>query len=163
VTPSRSTPSGARVEHEATCNSRTAAGGATTNSGRWRAGVSGNPAGRRPGTSEVARLRAAIATQVPDILAKLVAKAKRGDIAAARLLLERVVPPLRPIDEVVPITLAPGSLSDQGREVFDALCAGAIPPAQAAGLIANLADLSRLVETDELNARVAALEKRHAG
>lgn len=145
--------------HGDTCKSRSVAGPSTgATGGRWQAGVSGNPAGRRPGTSDVARLRAAIAVQMPDIVAKLVAKALHGDISAARLLLERVVPPLRPSDEGVRVSLPASSLSDQVRAILDAMCAGEVTPSQAARLLAGLSDLARLVEVDELEARVRALE-----
>ena len=61
--------------------------------GKWKAGESGNPNGRPPGTGEVAKLRDSIAAHVPEIIVQLVAKAKEGDAQAARLLLERVLPP----------------------------------------------------------------------
>lgn len=57
--------------------------------GRWKKGESGNPSGRKPGTGEVARIRAAIADKVPAILESLLARALEGDTGAARLLLER--------------------------------------------------------------------------
>ena len=92
-----------------TCKNRPEAGVTSqprpTNSGRWKAGQSGNPAGRRPGAGDAARLRAAIAAHVPDIVMQLVAKAKGGDVAASRLLLERVVPPLRPAEESFELAL----------------------------------------------------------
>lgn len=47
--------------------------------GRWRAGESGNPKGRTPGTGEVAKLRESIAAHLPEIITQLVAKAKDGD------------------------------------------------------------------------------------
>ena len=37
----------------------------------WKTGQSGNPAGRKPGTGEVAKIRAAIAKQVPAIIKQL--------------------------------------------------------------------------------------------
>ena len=65
--------------------------------GRWKAGESGNPAGRKPGTGEVARLRAAIADRVPELLAAMMTRALEGDVGAARLLLERAIAPLKGI------------------------------------------------------------------
>ena len=63
--------------------------------GRWQPGESGNPSGRRPGSGEVAKLRAAIAEHLPAIVAQLVEAAKAGDVQAVRLLLERVIPPVK--------------------------------------------------------------------
>lgn len=136
---------------------------ASATAGRWAKGRSGNPAGRKPGTGEVAQLRSAIAAHVPEIVAKLVAEAKRGDVAAARLLLERVVPPLKPIEEAAPIVLLGESLSAQGRAVLAAASSGSLSPGQATQLLAGLGNLAKLVETDELTARVAALESRRLG
>src|SRR5262245_1714297 len=79
-----------------------------TNSGRWKPGESGNPAGRKPGTGHVASLRASIAEHVPQIIDKLVESALAGDVASARLLLERVVPPLKASEEPTPLMLPDG-------------------------------------------------------
>jgi hypothetical protein len=103
-------------------------------------------------------LRAAIAAHLPGIVMQLVAKAKGGDVAASRLLLERVVPPLRPADESFELALPQGTFTEQGRAVLDAASAGDIPIEQAQALIGGLAGLARLREADELAARVAALE-----
>lgn len=125
----------------------------------WQPGQSGNPAGRKPGTSEVAKLRAAIEAHVPEIVTKLVEMAKAGDSAAARLLLERVIPPVKATEQTVRLSLPDGSLTDQGKAVIAALGAGDVAPGQAAQLMGGLAALAKLIETDDLAARVAALEK----
>lgn len=65
----------------------------------WKPGQSGNPKGKTPGSGELQRLRASIAADVPDILAGLVLAAKGGDIQAARLILERVLPPVKAIEQ----------------------------------------------------------------
>jgi phage terminase small subunit len=53
------------------------------------------------------------------------------------------------------------TLTDQGRAVVAAAVAGELPLSQAAQLITGLGALAKLVETDELAARIAALEKKH--
>ncbi|MDE2367540.1 MAG: hypothetical protein KGN16_01100 [Burkholderiales bacterium] len=129
--------------------------------GRWKPGESGNPNGRKPGSSEVGKLRASIATHIPDIIAKLVEQAKGGDPAAARLLIERVIPPLKASEQPAPMALPDGTLTDQGRAVLTATGAGDIAPGQAAQLLSGLGSLARLIETDDLAARIAALEAKH--
>ena len=124
----------------------------------WKPGQSGNPAGRKPGSGDVARLRAAIAEHVPTILAQLVANAKAGDVAAARLLLERVIPPLKPAEEPAPMAMPKGTLTEQGRAVLSAVAGGDIAPGQGAALLASLGTLAKLTEADELAARIEALE-----
>jgi hypothetical protein len=131
--------------------------------GRWKKGESGNPKGRTQGSGEIGRLRASIAAQVPEIIAKLTEQAKAGDSAAARLLLERVLPPVRPAEQPAPIELpTDGTLAEQGRAVLNAAGAGELAPSQAAQLLAGLGSLAKLIETDELAARVAALEAINA-
>lgn len=127
----------------------------------WKPGQSGNPKGRPRGETTVAHLRAGIAKDVPAIVAKLKEQAKAGDTTAARLLLERVLPPLKALEQPVPLALPDGSLSDQGRAVLVAAGAGQLAPMQAAQLLAGLGALAKLIETDELAARVAALEERY--
>ena len=125
----------------------------------WRPGQSGNPAGRPKGSGEVGKLRASIAGQVPAILDRLAAMALSGDVQAARLLLERVLAPLKPQEEVQPIALPEGSLTEQGRAVLAAVADGALAPGQGAALLGGIGQLARVVEIDELERRVASLEK----
>jgi len=130
--------------------------------GRWKAGESGNPAGRKPGTGEVAKVRAAIAAQVPALLAKLMTQALEGDTSAARLLLERAIAPLKAAEQPQALTLPDGSLTDQGRAVLASVAAGELAPGQGAALLGAIGTLARVAEVDELAARVAALEEKNA-
>ena len=125
----------------------------------WTQGHSGNPSGRKPGTGKVEKLRAALAKELPEVLDALVAKAKEGDTGAIKLILERTVPALRPVDALTPLNLpAEGGLAGQGRAVLAALAAGQLPVNQAAGILQGLGNLAKLVELDELEKRIAALE-----
>ncbi len=131
-----------------------------TKPGVWKPGQSGNPKGRAKGAGEVAKLRASIAKHMPDIIEKLVAQAKAGDTGAARLLLERAVPTIKAAEQAVPIHLPEGTLTEQGRAVLAAAGAGVVAPGQAANILAGLSALAKLIETDDLAARIAALEAR---
>ena len=126
----------------------------------WKPGQSGNPAGRKPGTGEVARLRAAISEQVPEIINRLVEAAKAGDVSAARLLLERVIAPLKAAEVAAPLALPEGTLTEQGRAVMAAVAAGGLAPGQGAALLGALGTVAKLIEADELDRRIAALEAR---
>jgi hypothetical protein len=127
----------------------------------WKPGQSGNPKGRPPGVGEVGKLRAALATNVPDILAVLVNAAKGGDTQAARLILERVLPALKAVEPAQALSLPNGSLTDQGRAVLAAVGSGELAPGQGAALLGAIGTLARVSEIDELAARVAALEGKH--
>ena len=68
-----------------------------------------HPKGRPPGQSEITRLRASLAGDVPEILAGLVMAAKGGEVQAARLILERILPPVKAIEQAVELQLPPVS------------------------------------------------------
>ncbi|HRF61383.1 MAG TPA: DUF5681 domain-containing protein [Candidatus Competibacter sp.] len=126
---------------------------------KWQSGQSGNPGGRKPGTGKLDKLRAALAKELPEVLDALVAKAKEGDTGAIKLIMERTVPALRPVDAAAPLDLpVDGGLADQGRAVLAALASGQLPVNQAAGILQGLGNLAKLVELDELEKRIAALE-----
>lgn len=130
--------------------------------GRWKTGESGNPAGRKPGTGEVAKIRAAIANRLPELLDKLMVQALEGDTAAARLLLERAVAPLKANEQAVVLDLPTGgTLTAKATAVLAAAAAGVLAPGQAAQLITAMGTLAKITELDELAARVAALETKH--
>lgn len=130
---------------------------------KWQAGQSGNPNGRKPGTGKVEKLRAALAKELPDVLKALVAQAKAGDIGAIKLILERTIPALCPVDAAAPLPLSSdGGLAKQGRAVWAALATGQLPTNQAASLLQGLGTLAKLIELDELEKRIAVLEGKQA-
>ena len=132
----------------------------TKKRGRWKAGESGNPNGRKPGTGKVAQLRENIAQHLPEIIEQLVTKAKEGDSQAARLLLERVIPPVRSIEQPVNIDLpADADLSVQGQSIIQAVACGVLAPSQGSNLLTSLGTLARIKELDELERRLTALEQ----
>lgn len=124
----------------------------------WKPGQSGNPSGRTAGSGEIGKLRASIAAHVPAIISTMVSKALDGDAGAARLLLERAIPPIRAVDQTHQLKLPEGTLTEQGRAVLAAVAAGELPPAQGAQLVAAIGQLARVSEIDELERRIAALE-----
>lgn len=128
----------------------------------WKPGQSGNPKGRPAGSGEVAKLRAAIADRVPELLSKLMEQALEGDTAAARLLLERAIAPLKAAEQPQPLTLPDGTLTDQGRAVLASVAAGELAPGQGAALLGAIGTLARVAELDELAARITFLEQQHA-
>jgi hypothetical protein len=128
--------------------------------GRFKPGQSGNPAGRPPGAGEVARTRAEIAAGVPKIIKALEVRALEGDTGAARLLLERAIPPLKAVDGAQAVAMPGKGLADKGRAVIEAMSAGQVSVEQGSSLLDALAKLAKLVEVDELERRLTALEAR---
>ena len=103
-----------------------------------------------------------LAKDVPDILAMLGTAAKAGDVQAARLILERVLPPVKAIEQAQVIMLpAKGTLTDQGRAVLLAVAAGELAPGQGAQLLAAIGTLGKITEVDELTRRIEILEGKN--
>ena len=126
--------------------------------GRWKAGQSPNPAGRPKGVGLTAQMREALKQATPLVLKSMIQRAIDGDTKAAAIVLARSMPELRPTDEVLPIDLGDGTAADRGRRAVDALATGEVSPQQAEAALATLTSLARLVESTELEARIAQLE-----
>ena len=126
--------------------------------GQWLPGSSGNPAGRPTGSGHVARLRAELAQELPTIIQSLIEQAKAGDIQAIRIILDRVIPPLKAVDLPVSLELPAGGLSDQGRAIIASATCGEVSPADASQLLGAISQLARIQEVDALVERVEKLE-----
>jgi hypothetical protein len=129
--------------------------------GRFAVGNQASP-GRPPGRGPAAEIRAAIGKDLLAIVNKLAQQALAGDVQAARILLDKAVPSLKPTEDVAPLEMTDGGLADQGRAVLSAVSKGALAPGQGAVLMSALGSLAKLIETDELMGRITALEKQHA-
>lgn len=131
--------------------------------GRFAPGNKLSP-GRPPGRGPGAELRAVLATDLDKIIGVLRTQALAGDAQAIRIVLDRVLPALRPVD--MPTTLdlpASDSLADQARAVVRAAADGDLSPAQAAQIVTALGGVAKIIETTELEQRIAALEARTVG
>lgn len=129
---------------------------------RWKQGQSGNPKGRPTGSGSIAKLRENISQHVPEIITQMVNKAKEGDVQAAKLLLERVIPPLKSMEQGVAINLpVDASLSEQGEIIIQSVAEGTLTPAQGQALLSGLGAQARLIEITDLEQRIIALENKH--
>ena len=128
--------------------------------GRFAKGNRASP-GRPPGRGAVAELRDKLAHDVDRVIDVLRDQAIAGDPQSMRILLDRVLPSLRPIEVATPISLPDSSLTDQGRAVLAAVASGDLAPGQGAQLLSAIGTLSKVTEIDELAKRVAELEKAH--
>ena len=129
--------------------------------GRFAVGNEGSP-GRPPGRGAVAELRETLATDLHKIIATLKAQALAGDPQAIRIILDRVLPALRPVE--MPTTLAlsiEGTLAEQARSVVQAAADGYLTPSQASQIVTALGGVAKIIETTELVVRIEALEARN--
>lgn len=128
----------------------------------FRPGQSGHPQGKPRGCGKWQKFWARV---TPDDIAALVDSLKRealaGNVAAAKLVLDRVSPPLRSVDAPMSFPLPEGAdLAGKAAAILDAAATGKLPANVATGLLAGLAGMARVKETDELELRVRALEAR---
>lgn len=130
---------------------------------QFKPGQSGNPNGRPAGAGRAAKLRALLEPDAPALIAKVKELALEGDTTALRMCLERLVPPLKAQDEAVSIDGMSGSLSEQGQHVIAAMSSGELTPSDAAALLQALAAQARIVEFDDLERRLRALEEKQHG
>lgn len=123
----------------------------------FKKGVSGNPAGRKKGQTDATIIRRAISSAAPGIIKMLVEAAQNGDIQAAKILVDRICPPLK--SQAVSIDLpTTGTLEKQGERVIKATLSGQIPSDIGAQLIMALGNQARISDLAAIEERLAALE-----
>lgn len=129
---------------------------------KFQPGQSGNPKGRPPGTGKTAKLRALLEPDAPKLVQKARELALEGDTAALRLCIERLIPPLKTRDEAVTVNGLRGdqSLTEQGSAIVNALAAGQVTPSEAASLMQTVTAQARIIEIEDLAARIERLEKQ---
>ena len=126
---------------------------------KWKPGQSGNPSGRPKGIPDKrTQWRKAIEDRGDDLIKRAVELALEGDTQALRLCLERAVPAYKPKSEAVEFELSGESLTERAESILTAISEGKLDPATGQSLIAATAQLAKLVEIDEIERRVAALE-----
>jgi hypothetical protein len=136
-------------------------GNQSSNHGAGGKFVKGNKAspGRTPGRSKVAELRERLAQDVDAVIGIVREQALAGDPQAIRILLDRVLPSLRPVELPTPLNLPEGNLAHQAHAVVKAVADGDIAPSQAAQIITALGGVAKIIETTDLLDRITKLEE----
>lgn len=132
--------------------------------GTFAPGVSGNPAGKRPGTRHA--ITRAIETLLEGeheaLTRKAVDLALCGDTTALRLCLERLAPPRKdaPVSFALPPIKTAGDAVQASAALLEAVAGGEVTPDEAGRVMALLTAHKALIETCDLETRIAALEAR---
>jgi hypothetical protein len=134
--------------------------------GAWAKGQSGNPAGKPPGTRHKITMLAEqlMEAGAEGIVSKVIALAKDGDLVAARLVLDRILPTRRgrPVTLDLPAVQTAADLPGALGAVVAAVATGELTPEEGQAFAAVLEASRRSIETADLEARIAALEATHA-
>lgn len=121
---------------------------------KFSAGQSGNPKGRRPGSlTKLGKIRQGLETALPEILDALITSAKAGDPISARLILDRVLPPLKAE------TRQSMSMPVDPDGILAATANGQIGLDQAVAVMNLVATRIKIFEAQELISRIEALER----
>ena len=123
--------------------------------GTFAKGQTGNPGGR-PGN--LAKLRAKLTAGSDEVASVVLDAAKAGDMQACRLILERIVPALKPIAEPVAFALDDTDLPSTARSIMRAIADGTLPGDQGKVLLDAVLGMSRVIEVADLERRLKALE-----
>lgn len=126
--------------------------------GQFKPGTSGNPEGRP--RSDNAALRAQLAKGAEDVLKAILTAATQGDMQAAKIVIDRILPPIKAAAQPVRLDL-PDTASplDTARAIITATASGAMPPDIAAQLVAAVGTFCRIEDVEDLRERIDALEK----
>lgn len=136
--------------------------GSRTEKGRFAPGKSGNPGGRV--ARENKQLREKLQRDGGQVIDVVLAEALKGDMAACRLILDRLVPALKPTAAPVSIDLPEqAGIAGVARAFIVAAASGAMPADVAAQMVGAVASLARITEIDELAQRLDALEALNHG
>jgi hypothetical protein len=129
----------------------------------WKKGQSGNPAGKPQGMRNKATMMVInlMEAGAEEITKAVIDAAKGGDLMAARLVIERLAPPLRerPINIDLPDTRTADGCSDAQNAILQAVGMGELLPGEGATLAGIVENRRKAIETVELEQRIAALEE----
>lgn len=125
--------------------------------GRFKKGHSGNPGGR---SGQTQAIRAKLAEGADAVTKKVLAAAKKGDMQACRLILERLVPPIKATAEPVQFDLDDSDLPSAAKSILRAIAAGDLPPDQGRHLIEAISAVAKVIEVEELEKAVEELRER---
>jgi hypothetical protein len=133
-------------------------------SGRFRPGVSGNPSGKPKGTRhKVTQLAEKLMQDdAENIVSAVLMAARNGDMTAARLVLDRIIPARRdnPVSFALPEIASAAEAASTLGAILNAVANGELTPSEA-DQISKLVDIYvRALEANDFEVRLKAIEKK---
>jgi Family of unknown function (DUF5681) len=133
----------------------------------FQKGVSGNPAGPAKGTRHTITMLAEKLMQddVGNVVAAVVDAAVKGDMAAAKIILDRIAPARRgrPVSFDLPRIETPADIANALGAVAGAMAEGELTPDEANAVAGVIEFRRRAIETVEHEERLRKLEERNPG
>jgi hypothetical protein len=129
----------------------------------FKKGKSGNPAGRPKGALNHTTLivQKLLASEAEEVSRKVIEMAKDGDFQAAKLIIERVCPPIKdaPIEFKLQKIQKVEDLLKAFTRVNEGLGSGELTPDQAKAITNILEAHRKALETNDLERRIELLEE----
>jgi hypothetical protein len=129
-------------------------------------GISGNPAGKLPGTRNRATLAAQLLLdgEAEALTRKAIEMAKQGDLTALRLCLDRVVAPRRerPVQFRLPVLHSAADAAGAMATIADAVANADLTASEAAELSKVVECFARTLEINDFDERLRVLEAGNA-
>lgn len=130
--------------------------------GRFAAGNRGKPRGAKHRATKLAM--ELLEGGIEDVAGVVVEAARGGDLMAARIVLDKLIPSAkeRCVDlPNLPDTTTAAGVSEAQQKILEAVASGTLTPGEASTLSTILEQRRRALETQELEQRLVALEARN--
>lgn len=133
------------------------------NNGRFVKGISGNPAGRPPGSRNQAGLlmEALLEGEAHDLTRKLIEMAKEGNAVALRLCIDRLLPRQRDrtVHFPMPSIKTLDDIAQATMSIITAVSEGNLTPQEGEAMSRIVNDLANIMINQDLQQRVEKLEQ----
>jgi hypothetical protein len=115
--------------------------------------------GRPPGSGFTKQFRDTVGTnQFQELIRSIIDRAMNGDMSAAAILVNRLVPPLKATAEPIRVQLPDTSHAEMARALLGAVSHGQIAPAEAKTVMELITATVALEQVEALSRRIDALE-----
>lgn len=132
---------------------------------KFKRGRSGNPSGRPKGSKNKSTLLAEkiIENDLEAVCKKAVSEAKKGNIQAIKIILERVLPPKkdRPINIAIPDIKTSADILESINSLTQAVANGEITPSEGEAFARILDSNTRAFEIHDIEKRLKAIEENN--
>jgi hypothetical protein len=131
----------------------------------FQKGQSGNPAGPAKGTRHKITLLAEklMAADAETIVAAVVTAARNGDMTAAKIILDRLVPVRRAVPFDLPRIESKADVVSANAAILAAVADGDLTPGDAAGILKLVRGFAQTLEISAVDPDLAALKDRERG